>query len=278
MYRVYNIYRVYSIYSIYIIYPIYIISLSIYYILGYFISFSLQINRITIRYELLTRRVTCIYFATHLLQTATVFFLSWKQYPIRNHHVSTFCMRQNNCPRTKIFVYGLKLNSLFYFSEAVKLDDRTRIYIGKKRFWCSVCQRTFAQKSGLDIHTRIHTGEKPFSCDICKRRYTNKQAFKYHMLTHGEKNFSCSFCQMKFVNNIALNNHTLIHSGEKPYGCSVCQKTFSQKSTLKKHTRIHAHTWRLMLINVIIILFSFNLYLFNGSATHTFPYILHKLI
>lgn len=80
----------------------------------------------------------------------------------------------------------------------------------KRRFLCSICNRTYAKSQNLDVHMRIHRGERPFSCDQCGKTFTQ---------------------------SAHLKSHLSVHSGDRPHACGVCSRSFIVKYSLKLHMR-----------------------------------------
>ncbi|XP_061525889.1 zinc finger protein 25-like [Phycodurus eques] len=125
-------------------------------------------------------------------------------------------------------------------SDSPYTEGHMTCHTDNKRWKCSQCEKTFANKSTFKQHVRTHTGEKPFSCSDCGQRFSLKERLKRHTRTHtGEKPFSCSVCGQRFTQKGALKRHTRTHTGEKPFSCSVCGQVFSQKGNLKKHSMTH---------------------------------------
>ena len=79
---------------------------------------------------------------------------------------------------------------------------------GKKSYDCTLCDKSFSNKTGVKQHQVVHTGIKPFACDDCEKSFGQKGA---------------------------LLNHKVLHADEKPFKCSFCDKDFTQKGNMKTH-------------------------------------------
>ncbi|XP_073403829.1 uncharacterized protein [Dendrobates tinctorius] len=132
------------------------------------------------------------------------------------------------------------LSSIDQHKNDTRGAEHQKAYIWETPFSCSVCDKSFNQKSQLVRHERNHTGEKPFPCSECGKCYSNKSRLVRHQRIHtGEKPFSCTECGKCFNQKTNLVTHLKIHTGEKPYSCLDCGKCFKQKSELVTHLRIH---------------------------------------
>lgn len=125
------------------------------------------------------------------------------QVALHNLHIFRTLHLENhdNSPR-------FKSNDIFFYSSMHKITDAISI----ASFQCSVCGKSFADRSNMTLHHRLHSGVKPFACPVCPKAFTKK----HHLKTH-------------------INYHT----GHKPYTCphANCGQTFTQSSNMRTHAK-----------------------------------------
>ena len=74
-------------------------------------------------------------------------------------------------------------------------------------FSCTVCGKSFAQKSSLMVHKQIHTGVK-FACDMCPKLFSRKDSLRLHKKIHtNQLNYKCGGCTKKYVSGTLLRRH-----------------------------------------------------------------------
>ncbi|KAJ0179955.1 hypothetical protein K1T71_004546 [Dendrolimus kikuchii] len=110
----------------------------------------------------------------------------------------------------------------------------------KKRYTCSQCPRSFAQKTNLQAHAKQHTGVKDHICEICGAGFYSQKSLVRHNLIHkGDRPYPCNLCNKRFIARCDLNRHLRIHSGYKPFKCNTCTMSFNAKHQLQNHERMH---------------------------------------
>ncbi|CAH1790699.1 unnamed protein product [Owenia fusiformis] len=123
-------------------------------------------------------------------------------------------------------------------NEVNNVDDRP---IGKKRFQCPNCDKSYTSKGGLNEHLLILHNPYSYQCGVCKELFRNSKELEQHMIKHSKdekKYFKCQYCDRLFRTKRSCKEHETIHTG-KPHKCDICEKTYVTKQSLKRHEKIH---------------------------------------
>ena len=117
-------------------------------------------------------------------------------------------------------------------------DAKLKLY-----YFCEVCGKSFANKSGLNAH-KLHVHEKysaEVPCDVCGISFRTRELLKQHQeREHSESpRFACDTCGLRFGSNYHLKRHEVIHTDEE-FPCTFCSRRFKRKDGLDTHmTHIH---------------------------------------
>ena len=112
----------------------------------------------------------------------------------------------------------------------------------RKRYPCTICNKSYAKSSILKSHIISHSSEKPYACDICNIRYKSRAGLaKHRRFKHAEtvRTYMCQFCAAEFKTKSQVAVHEMDHTGQRPFSCGQCHKQFKDKYQLMKHERLH---------------------------------------
>ncbi|XP_064111135.1 uncharacterized protein LOC135218610 isoform X4 [Macrobrachium nipponense] len=111
-----------------------------------------------------------------------------------------------------------------------------------RKFVCTICGRSFAQKIGLQYHNvYIHNGERKAACPHCNYWAPDKAKLSLHLRKHSKiRPFVCEFCNASFKFRSTYKNHVARHTNSGKHVCTQCNKTFLILSELQEHSQIHS--------------------------------------
>jgi len=106
---------------------------------------------------------------------------------------------------------------------------------------CTVCPKTFQEKSDLKRHIATHSNKKPYKCSFCEYTCKFRNTLTLHMKVHSSlKTNRCPHCdyETKYVHN--LTKHMLVHEIDLNFMCSMCDFRAATLERVEKHMeRIH---------------------------------------
>ncbi|XP_075989834.1 uncharacterized protein LOC142985507 isoform X2 [Anticarsia gemmatalis] len=151
------------------------------------------------------------------------------------------------------------------------------IHLQKRRHKCTICSKTFINKTRLEVHMSSHGGNIARSlayCRVCRVQYKNIYVYRSHLKNssnHAERmscpdcnkkfaskvywlkhynfyhlhksQFKCDLCNKIFISNWRLNNHRQMHHGlsrTRDHPCNICGKKFYTSTTLRNHKYTHS--------------------------------------
>ncbi|XP_025602335.2 zinc finger protein 761-like [Athalia rosae] len=135
------------------------------------------------------------------------------------------------------------------FAQKSKLMTHQFSHTGQRPFKCTICEKAYASKSKLNAHVRLHTKTNVHVCTICSKTFAFASYLEDHLKSHKygtgklntlkESTFDCAICDKKFRFIKNFKAHLRLHTGENLVQCEYCDKRFSQKYNLKVHLESH---------------------------------------
>ncbi|XP_065365471.1 zinc finger protein 729-like [Calliphora vicina] len=130
------------------------------------------------------------------------------------------------------------------FTHRFHIVEHIRLHMDPNAFKCEICGRCSTNSRNLTKHIReLHTEEgklRPFECSVCHKSFINKTVLRIHMETH-ETNLThiCKECGKGFPSEQRRNLHEKsVHNADRI--CDQCGKTLHGPYALKKHLLEHA--------------------------------------
>uniref|UniRef100_A0A182T3G4 C2H2-type domain-containing protein n=1 Tax=Anopheles maculatus TaxID=74869 RepID=A0A182T3G4_9DIPT len=110
---------------------------------------------------------------------------------------------------------------------------------GDKTFPCSMCERTFCNKSQLSLHRNIHNTKQ---CPICLKQIQSMN-FQTHINIHQGAHY-CELCQRAFSSrrNLTIHKrakHSTVVDKVPDKVCDQCGLTFPNMERLAVHRKAH---------------------------------------
>lgn len=114
---------------------------------------------------------------------------------------------------------------------------------------CTICNKTFFNKSTLVRHGQSVHENKKLECLNCKSQFTDSSSLRKHQKHHhfndGNKKttFPCEYCESIFSYKSNLKQHELtVHQLLKNYSCIICNERFTTKYKKDRHyRRVHSN-------------------------------------
>ncbi|XP_067928202.1 zinc finger protein 236-like [Watersipora subatra] len=110
--------------------------------------------------------------------------------------------------------------------------------VGKRRYDCTKCEKTFMKSSQLKAHMQTHNASKRFECKKCKRAFVNQAGLDKHAKSHvAVKEFTCQLCNANYTSHSMLNTHMVTHATFRPRKCELCDTHFTTGEQLSEHSK-----------------------------------------
>ena len=102
---------------------------------------------------------------------------------------------------------------------------------GRKKKFCSICNKTFLSVTNLKMHrASTHEEKKSYDCTSCSSIFTHKSNLKRHFVSvhKWQKEIKCTACGFIFNLESNLKRHIAsVHERKKPHMCHICSNKFT---------------------------------------------------
>lgn len=112
----------------------------------------------------------------------------------------------------------------------LRSDDEIQQKKSKKRYGCTICEKTFPRKWNLNNHLRIHEETRlKAKCPYCDSKFFDESNFRQHcLIRHPRRNVPKSLMNLKW------EPESKEISDGMPF-CAVCHKSFTREENLAYH-------------------------------------------
>ncbi|XP_074038655.1 zinc finger MYM-type protein 1-like isoform X3 [Leptinotarsa decemlineata] len=90
----------------------------------------------------------------------------------------------NFCSRSFTDFRYLKNHEKFHKTE---ISHSSTVDLGRNKYKCEICLKSFFRSSTLQRHSKIHTGKKPYKCKGCSKSFSESFALKKHSRIHNSR-------------------------------------------------------------------------------------------
>lgn len=118
---------------------------------------------------------------------------------------------------------------IFKFKNFEEMKDHYKTK-HKDEGYLQCCSRKFFKSTKLLSHIKWHINPNVYQCSICNKTYREKSSMLTHQETHDKKTIKCNFpgCNRLYSSQNQLKVHSKkahILDGQKPLECELCSKT-----------------------------------------------------